>query len=513
MTPQTSLAELVQHVAEKPGISKDALQRLKLEFARSHGLPRFPSDADLLEVAPEHLRGRLEPTLRVKPTRTASGVAVVSVMTAPHACPHGTCTYCPGGPRFGTPQSYTGTEPAAMRAAQFAYDPRAQTRARIEQLHAIGHRTDKVDLIVLGGTFTSLEPRYQEWFIARCFDGLNGFDVEGLAAAHRANESADSRCIGLTVETKPDRFLGPEVEFCVRLGATRVELGVQSTHDDVLLRAHRGHTDADARHATRRAKEAGLKVGYHMMPALPGSDVDRDLESLRAIFDDTDYRPDLLKIYPTLVVRGTALYGLWARGDYRGMTNEEAVELVAKVKAMVPPWVRIHRIQREISAADICAGPTRGDLRNLARARLAARGLRCRCIRCREIGLQRRALSAEEVMLHRTDYDASGGREVFLSFEDPEERTLVGYARLRIGDVTAYVRELKVFGEVVPLREAPHGRWQHRGYGRRLMVECERIARDEFDRPRLYVTSGVGVRGYYRGLGYDRDGPYMARPL
>jgi len=513
MADDPFITAVFERLAGEPKVSKDALQRVKTDLSRKHRLLRLPSDAELLAAAPAARREWLLPWLRVKPTRTASGVAVVSVMTRPRSCPHGTCTYCPGGPRFGTPQSYTGTEPAAMRAAGLAYEPFSQTRARLEQLRAIGHRTDKVDLIVLGGTFTSLEPGYQEWFVARCFDGLNGFPSSGLEAAQAANEVAESRCIGLTVETKPDCFRGPDVDFAMRLGVTRVEFGVQSTHDDVLLRAHRGHTDLDTRRATRAAKGAGLKVGYHMMPGLPGSTPDRDLESFRAIFDEPEYRPDLLKIYPTLVLRDTALYGLWRTGRYRACTDDEAAELLATVKGIVPPWVRIQRIQREISASDIVAGPTRGDLRNVARARLAARGQSCRCIRCREVGLQRRELRGDLVVLHRIDYGASGGLEVFLSFEDRDVTTLVGYARLRIGAERAFVRELKVFGEIVPLREDARGRWQHRGYGRRLMAECETIAREEFDARALYVTSGAGVRGYYRSLGYDRRGPYMVRDL
>ncbi len=512
MSEREVIAELVRRFESNPAPTREEVHRLKIDLTRRAGLPRLPSNADLLAVAGED-RGRAEPWLRTKPGRTASGVAVVSVMTEPHPCPHGTCTFCPGGPRFGTPQSYLGTEPAAMRASQFAYDPFAQTRARLGQLRAIGHSTDKVDLIILGGTFTNLAPGYQEWFVRRCFDGLNGFDALSLGVAQQANEVGAARCIGLTVETKPDWFLGPEVDLALRLGTTRVELGVQSTNDDVLARAHRGHTDADTRQATRRAKEAGLKVGYHVMPGLPGSDLDRDLASLHAIVEDPDYRPDLLKIYPTLVVRGTALYGLWRSGRYRAMTTDEAVDFLATMKAFLPPWIRVHRIQREISAGDIVAGPRRGDLRNLAQARLEERGLRCRCIRCREVGLQRKVLSDESVTLHRTDYDASKGREVFLSYEDPSATALVAYARLRIGETRAYVRELRVVGDVVPVGEAPRGRWQHRGYGRRLMAECERIARDEFGHEVLFVLSGVGVRGYYRGLGYERDGPYMARAL
>jgi len=507
------LDALIGELRGRPPSSKDDMQRLKLRLARTHRLAGLPSDASILAALPPEMRDGIRDVLRVKPARTASGVAVITVMTAPHACPHGVCTYCPGGPRFGTPQSYLGTEPAAMRAAEYGYDPFAQTLARLQALRANGHDTDKVDLIVIGGTFTALEPAYQERFVKGCLDGMNGSVAASLEEAQTANESAEVRCIGLTIETKPDCFLGPEVEASLRLGTTRVELGIQSTHDDVLERVHRGHTDAQSRAAMARAKDAGLKVGAHMMPGLPGADVDRDLESFRVLFDDPAYRPDFLKIYPTLVLPGTALYGLWKSGRYSPLRTEEAVELVARIKVIVPRWCRIQRVQREIGAADIEDGPKRGDLRVLAKERLRRAGLRCRCIRCREVGLREVVPRPEDLSLIREEYESSGGTELFLSIEDRGRDVLVAYARVRLDRAGATVRELKVFGGIVPIHSEAKGRWQHRGFGRRLMGEAERIAREEFSVRRVRVTAGVGVRGYYRALGYDRDGPYMARSL
>jgi elongator complex protein 3 len=414
---------------------------------------------------------------------------------------------------MGTPQSYVGTEPAAERAAEYQYDPGLQTRARIATLQRIGHDTDKVDLIILGGTFTAFEAGYQEWFVKGCFDGLNGFEAFSLTDAQDVNESAAARCIGLTVETKPDCFLGSEVEKTLDLGATRVELGIQSTHDDVLEQVHRGHTDADSRQALSRAKTAGLKVGAHMMPGLPGSDIDRDMESFRTLFEDPAYRPDFLKIYPTLVLPGTALYGLWKSGRYTPLRTDDAVDLIARVKAVVPRWCRIQRVQREIGVPEIAEGAKRGDLRILARERLRAQGLDCHCVRCREVGFRAVPPRPEAITLLRTDYQSSGGLEVFLSLEDPGRDVLVAYARLRIGSGEATVRELRAFGRLVPLHEPAGDRWQHRGFGRGLMVECERIAREEFGMRTMRVTSGVGVRGYYRTLGYGLRRPYMVRSL
>ena len=438
---------------------------------------------------------------------------MVTVMTAPHACPHGVCTFCPGGPHMGTPQSYLGTEPAAQRAAEAEYEPGRQTRRRIAALQRIGHDTDKVDLIILGGTFTAFEAGYQEWFVKGCLDGLNGFTASTLRESQDANESAASRCIGLTVETKPDCFLGSEVERTLDLGTTRVELGIQSTHEDILEQAHRGHTDADSRHALSRAKTAGLKVGAHMMPGLPGSDLDRDLESFRVLFEDPTYRPDFLKIYPTLVLPGTALYGLWKSGRYVPLRTEDAVDLIARVKALVPRWCRIQRVQREIGMPEIADGAKRGDLRILARERLKAQGLDCHCIRCREVGFRQLPPRPEAITMLRTEYESSGGLEVFLSLEDPGRDVLVAYARLRIDRADATVRELKAFGRLVPFHEPARDRWQHRGFGRGLMAECERIAREEFGMRSMRVTSGVGVRGYYRKIGYELRRPYMTRSL
>jgi len=507
------LAAFLAELRERVPTSKDELQQLKRRVARSRGLVGIPSDSDLLGRLPPAFHEELVDLLRVKPARTASGVAVVTVMTAPHACPHGVCTFCPGGPRIGTPQSYLGTEPAARRASAHSYDPGAQTVACLRSLQEIGHPTDKVDLIVLGGTFTSLDRGYQESFVKGCLDAMNGFVSDSIVAAQAANETAAARCIGLTIETKPDCFLGSEVDACLALGTTRVELGIQSTYDDVLEAVHRGHTDSQSRAAMGRAKAAGLKVGAHMMPGLPGSDCDRDFASFRTLFDDPDYRPDFLKIYPTLVLPGTALHGMWKSGRYTPLTTEEAVDLIARVKAIVPRWCRIQRVQREIGAPEIQDGPKKGDLRLLARERLRASGLRCVCVRCREVGFRGIQPRPEALTLLRSDYESSGGHEVFLSFEDPELDVLVAYARLRIDSTSATVRELKVFGPMVRIHEAAHDRWQHRGFGRRLMDECERLAWEGFDARAIRITAGVGVRGYYRNLGYELRAPYMVKQL
>jgi elongator complex protein 3 len=445
--------------------------------------------------------------------RTLSGVAVVAVMTSPASCPHGKCIYCPGGVESGSPQSYTGKEPAARRGASYAFDPYEQVRGRIEQLEAIGHGTDKIDLIVMGGTFTSRPLEYQEEFVKRCFDAMNTHASNTLEEAQQRNEAAPHRCIGMTIETRPDAMDVRQVDASMRLGMTRVEMGAQILDEDILRAVNRGHGLRAVIDGTRAAKRGGLKVCYHLMPGLPGSSKEKDLESFRRMFEDPEFRPDMLKLYPTLVVKGTKLYDMWRAGEYRPYTTEEAVDVLSEMKRMVPPWARIQRIQRDIPVPLIEAGVDKGHLRELIKERMRVRGHQCRCIRCREVGLKGiRDYDPSDVEARSIDYTASGGKEHFISFELPHLDALVGYVRLRTGDgEAAGVRELKVFGRMVPFKRRVDG-YQHRGYGKELLAYAEEAARME-GCTSIRVTSGVGVRPYYASLDYHRDGVYMAKAL
>ncbi|MEE9115379.1 MAG: tRNA uridine(34) 5-carboxymethylaminomethyl modification radical SAM/GNAT enzyme Elp3 [Thermoplasmata archaeon] len=493
----------------------DQLQRAKHQACREYGLKELPTNSEILAVCPEEFRERVLPILRKKPTRTLSGVAVLAIMTEPSPCPHGKCSYCPGGVEFGTPQSYTGREPAALRAMEHDFDPYLQTVNRLEQLVAIGHSVDKVDVIIMGGTFTSFDPEYRSWFVQRCFDGLNGSTSRTLDEAHSMNESADARCIGLTIETRPDCFGEVEVSQSMALGVTRIELGVQSTNDEVLERVNRGHGTSETITATRVSKDNGMKVCYHMMPGLPGADIESDIASFNEIFTNEDYRPDMLKIYPTLVIENTQLYHLWKAGDFVPYHEKEVAELLAEVKGNMPEWVRIQRVQRDIPAPLIVDGVKKGDIRLLAQELLKERGGKCRCIRCREIGrIGVDSVSDNaNIQLKRLEYEASGGMEVFLAFKDDKSGGLIAYCRLRESNGIARVRELKVLGEVVPINQEAGGRWQHQGLGKRLINECERIASDDWEFDLISVTSGVGARGYYRKMGYELDHPYMIKQL
>ena len=499
--------------AVKAGAVKDreGIQRMKIELCGELGLKEVPPNSSILEEVGSEDRGLLEPFLIKKPMRTMSGVAVVAVMTSPHPCPHGKCAYCPGGVDSGSPQSYTGKEPAARRAERNGFDPYLQVKDRIDQLTAIGHKTDKIDLIIMGGTFTSRDRGYQEWFVRRCLDAMNGATSPDLADAKHRNETSEHRCVGLTVETRPDVFGDEQVELAMALGATRAELGVQILDDGILSASKRGHGVKEIIESTRSCKSHGLKVCYHLMPGLPGSDPEKDLECFRRVFDDPDFRPDMLKFYPTLVISGTELFDMWKNGKYTPYDVGTAVELLSKMKSIVPEYARIQRIQRDIPAPQIAAGILKSNIRQLVNDHMEARGTSCRCIRCREVGHTGETLEDPGLIRQNIiEYEASGGTERFVSLEYKD--SLVGYLRLRTdGTDTATVRELKVFGKMTPIGSEGDD-WQHRGFGKELMLEAERLAILNGKR-RIRVTSGIGVREYYRASGYVLEEPYMVKDL
>lgn len=505
-------------------LDRKTLQNAKLKLANELRVgDGIPSNADILAFATPEERERVEPVLRIRPTRSISGVTIVTVQSSPEACPHGKCTYCPGGPEFGTAQSYTGDEPAARRAARHAFDPYDQTAGRLADLVKTGHPIDKVDFIIQGGTFTARDESYQRGFVKRAFDACNGFDSPDLAAAQLANESARSRMIGLTIETKPDWAMPRDVDLSLELGCTRYELGVQTVFDDILRATHRGHTMKETVESFQVVKDAGLKLCAHVMPGQPGSSYEKDLETFRQMFADPRFAPDMLKIYPTLVIAGTTLFKQYRAGRYEPVTEEYCVKLLAEAKAMCPPWMRIQRIDRDIPSPRIEAGVKKLNLRELVHAEMAKRGTRCRCIRCREAGhiANKEDRLPENVELSRAAYPSAGGTEHFLSFEDRAGDIIVGFARYREPSPSAHraevqdaliLRELKVFGTEVPIGEHREGLHQHQGFGTRLVEEGEALARS-LGKSRVVVTAGVGVRNYYRKLGYERLGPYVAKEI
>lgn len=546
--------------------SPAALMQLKRELCRKHGLSEPPDNITILMHAAPAQHRKLK-ALLVKPVRSRSGVAVIAVMTKPISCPHGKCLYCPGGPGsvFGdVPMSYTGKEPSTMRAMRAGYDPYRIVFNRLEQYVAGGHMPDKVELILQGGTFPAFPKRYQEEVVRLCFKAMNDFGrlfflkgtlnlakfkaffalpgaVDDSARAvtvtkhvlaekrrgkstllgeQRKNERAVIRCVGLTIETKPDWGRAKHGNEMLKLGCTRVELGVQSVYDEVLKHTNRGHTLAETRASIAELRDLGFKLNFHYMPGSPGTGFQRlsyeqDLAGMRELFDNPDFRPDMLKLYPCMVMPGTPLEHLHKQGKFDPMRTAEAAQIIAEFKRSVPPYCRIMRVQRDIPTNRTLAGVDRTNLRQHVDAELQKQGITCHCIRCREIGERR----VGKWKINVLRYGAANGVEYFISADTPDDK-LIGFCRMRFpsrslrkeitGD-SALIRELHVYGMAVPIGEAGEAS-QHRGVGKELLREAERIAKKEH-RKKIVVISGVGVRQYYHRLGYRRDGPYMAKAL
>jgi elongator complex protein 3 len=527
--------------------TKDELEKTKLHACREFKLEKFMSNSMILANATPEEKRKIAPVIKKKPTRTISGVAVVAVMCKPHKCPHGRCLYCPESSK--APPSYTGEEPAALRARMFEFHPYRQTYNRLLQLESIGHPLDKVELIVMGGTFPSYFLCYQEWFITQCLRAMNDFGIKNpeekikvksethmdvpedfsyLKDVQQTNETSKVRCIGMTFETRPDYCKVPDVDRMLNMGVTRVELGVQTVYNFIYKRVERGHRVEDVVESARILRDSGIKVAMHLMPGL-FSDFERDMRIFKRVFTDPRFKPDMLKIYPCLVTEGSKIHDMWKRGEYNPYTTEEAVELIAEVKKILPKWVRTMRIQRDIPSPLIEAGVKKSNLGELVYRRLAEEGANCKCIRCREVG-HRAAEGVEthfdDIKLLREDYDAGEGREIFLSFEDVKADVLVGFLRLRmpsekahrveVDDKTALLRELHVYGPMARIGDLGQKQakmWQHMGYGERLLAEAEKIASHEYNKNKLLVISGIGARDYYRKFGYNREGPYMAKKI
>ncbi len=525
--------KIIDAFKTSPSMGASGLAKLKYKASSEANLGRVPRNHEIIKYI--H-RGEewMIPILRGKGVRSASGIYTVAVMTKPAPCPKDEpCSYCPGGPGAGTPQSYLGNEPALMRGVQTCFDPYLQVKYRLGQYSTIGHNPSKVQLIIMGGTFPAADLDYQEWFVCRCLQSMNDYPRTvtharyDLEKAQVRNGSSKVRCIGMTMETRPDWAGRAQIDRMLRLGATLVEMGVQSLDDQILAGVNRGHKTAHVVKASKSLRDSGLKVGYHMMPGLPGSDPSRDLEDLRRIFEDPDFRPDYLKIYPTLVIGGTALHRLWSEGRYTALSTEGAAGIISEAHRSFPKWVRVARIQRDVPAGIIADGVKKSNLREIVDDMLAAKGIRCRCIRCREVGLsaiREGKAEAGKVTLSRETYEAGDGTEEFLSFEIRGRGLLIGFLRLRIPSGEAsrpevmgagLVRELHIYGQQVAVGEKGELGFQHKGYGARLLAEAERLAKEEHGCRRMAVLPGVGVMGYYRAKGYRKalSSPFMVKAL
>ncbi|XP_015273913.1 PREDICTED: elongator complex protein 3 [Gekko japonicus] len=529
-----TIADVIKQLIEAHEQGKDVnLNKIKTKTAAKYGLSAQPRLVDIIAAVPPQYRRMLVPKLKAKPIRTASGIAVVAVMCKPHRCPHinftgNICVYCPGGPdsdfEYST-QSYTGYEPTSMRAIRARYDPYLQTRHRVEQLKQLGHSVDKVEFIVMGGTFMALPEEYRDYFIRNLHDALSGHTSNNVAEAVRYSERSLTKCIGITIETRPDYCLKRHLSDMLLYGCTRLEIGVQSVYEDVARDTNRGHTVKAVCESFHLAKDAGFKVVAHMMPDLPNMGLERDIDQFVEFFENPAFRPDGMKLYPTLVIRGTGLYELWKSGRYKSYPPSTLVDLVARILALVPPWTRVYRVQRDIPMPLVSSGVEHGNLRELALARMKDLGTECRDVRTREVGIQEihHKVRPYQVELIRRDYVANGGWETFLSYEDPEQDILIGLLRLRkcseeifrpeLKGSVSIVRELHVYGSVVPVSSRDPSKFQHQGFGMLLMEEAERIAKEEHGSWKIAVISGVGTRDYYRKIGYELEGPYMVKKL
>jgi elongator complex protein 3 len=513
------LVAILDEIRDAPEMSRRRLSRI----LRRHPLPNgdILSKERLLRgyrqlcaqegqsPAPEIVR-----RLQVKPTRTISGVAPVAVLTEPFPCP-GECIFCPNVERM--PKSYLPDEPGAMRAAAHDFDPYEQTASRIAALTEIGHSVDKVELLILGGTWSYYPKAYQEWFVRRCLDAMNKSEAGSLEEAQRLNESAQHRNVGLVVETRPDLITPEEVRRLRWLGATKVQVGIQSLDDDILALNRRGHTVAETRRAMRLLRLAGFKIVVHWMPNLLGATPESDLRDFRRLWNDPAIRPDELKIYPTALLPDTGLHERWQRGEYQPYAEETLVNLLSHCKTLIPPYCRVNRFMRDIPAPNIVAGVKKSNLRQIVQRHMKQKGLKCRCIRCREV--RGAAIETEDLRLERLDYETDATHECFLQYVTPAGK-LAGFLRLSLPQATppiaeldgcAVIRELHVYGPALRLGIKDDTVPQHAGFGTRLLDESRRITRQEgFDR--LAVIAAIGTRPYYRERGFSSGRLYLFSP-
>ncbi|HEY88751.1 MAG TPA: tRNA uridine(34) 5-carboxymethylaminomethyl modification radical SAM/GNAT enzyme Elp3 [Thermoflexia bacterium] len=461
----------------------------------------------------------IEYQLRGRPVRTISGVAPVAVLTESYPCP-GECIFCPN--QKDAPKSYLDGEPGVLRAIQYGYDPYAQTASRIQSLQATGHSVDKIELLVLGGTWSSYPEEYQEHFLLRCFDAMNEEPSSTLAEALRRNRTAPHRNVGLVIETRPDAITPAEVLRLREQGVTKVQLGVQSLDDQILELNRRGHTVAQTHRAIRLLRRAGFKIVAHWMPNLYGATPGSDLLDFARLWDDPAMRPDELKIYPTALLEGTELYTLWQEGKYQPYAEEDLIELVTQCKLLIQPYCRANRIMRDIPANYIVSGSKKSNLRQIVQQRMEKAGLACRCIRCREIRGHARKQSIERVQLETLHYQTEGTQEYFLQYLTPEKQ-LAGFLRLSLPtaprqelpipeiQMAAMIREVHVYGPAQGLGEQGQG-GQHHGLGTRLLSRAAEIAQAAgFDE--LAVIAAVGTWHYYQERGFKQGELYPIRQL
>lgn len=529
---QVNLEKIVKDLLKKSVKTRDELNSFKREVSQKYKIP-FLDNMDLLSVYHQMKESQsikksatLESLLQKKPIRSLSGIVNVSVLTKPYPCP-GRCIFCPT--QKGAPKSYLKKEPAVQRAVLTNFHPFKQVITRLDALKKTGHPVDKIELRIIGGTWSYYPKNYQTWFLKECFRAANIFNSPrktspisrnySLRKIQRTNERANCRIVGLTVETRPD-FIDPkEIKRMRQLAITRVELGVQSIYDKVLNLNQRDHLVKDTVKATKLLKQAGFKVSYQIMLNLPGSDPKKDLQMVKEIFSNPDFCPDLLKIYPLALVKNTPLYQWYQKKKFKPYDEKELTELLVKIKQVVPFWCRIERVIRDIPSEEIIeGGAKKSNLREIVQRELQKRKKRCRCIRCRQVTSTYN--KKDKLKLLRKDYKASEGREIFLSFETEKRKKLYALLRLRLNKDapfdflknSAIIREVHTYGALAPIGKKIKSP-QHKGLGKKLIEEAERIAKQEFGLNKIYVIAAVGTRDYYRKLGYRLKETYMEKNL
>ncbi|HPV70319.1 MAG TPA: tRNA uridine(34) 5-carboxymethylaminomethyl modification radical SAM/GNAT enzyme Elp3 [Candidatus Magasanikbacteria bacterium] len=525
------LSELIKKLLQEKELTREKIDSLKRLYANEHKAV-FPTTAELLKEYRRLLKlkkiqssSTLEKILQKRSVRTLSGVAIVTVLTKPWPCP-GKCIYCPLEKEM--PKSYLKNEPAAQRAYFNNFNPYNQVFSRLKMLYNNGHPTDKVELIVKGGSWNSYSWSYQRWFIKECFRACNNFPQQtkpklnlgsdqDLLKQQKTNEKAGSRIVGLTLETRPDLITLKTITQMRLLGCTRIELGVQHTDDKILNLTKRGHTLEQAKQAARLLRRYGFKLDFHLMPQLPGTTPTKDYQMIKQIFSDPDLKPDMIKIYPCSVVKHSELYTWFKKGLFKPYADKKLIEMLIKVKSqLIPRYCRISRLIRDIPATEIIAGNKVTNLRETIQKTMKRKGLLCSCLRCREIGhhpeLKNKTLPLK---IFIDQYSASKGQEYFLSFEDAKRQTVYGFCRLRIdpeGFFPAFIRELHVYGQLVEIGRQQKDASQHLGLGKKLIAAAEKICREN-DVKQLAIISGVGVRGYYKKLGYHLQKTYLVKKI
>lgn len=536
-----------QIIKENPQTAEEFLE-FKREFFNKYKLKQV-SNTELLELYNKLAKKQLHPNskmtdiLKKRKIRTLSGVAPIAVLTKSFGCP-GECAYCPTEARM--PKSYLSNEPAVMRAVLCNFNPYKQVSVRIQSLLANGHEVDKIELIVMGGTWSSFSEKYKYWYITECFkaannygkkvktdesDNFSKFKIADLKKAlkkeQKKNEKATYKIVGLTLETRPDFINIKEVLEMRDLGCTRVELGVQAVDDKILTLNKRGHDVQSIVDATKLLKMAGFKICYHLMPNLPGATPKKDFEMLKEVFYNERFVPDHIKIYPCVVVKGAEIYEWWKAGKYKPYADKQLIDLLVKAKKIIPYYIRIIRLIRDIPTTSIEAGNKVSNLRQTLQSQLHSEGLSCRCIRCREPRDQKITMGEEKLFIEK--YKALGGMEYFLSFETADRKTILAFLRLRVPENStdsfyknfpelagaSLIRELHTYGKLIPVIVGDKKKSdvvQHQGFGKRLMVEAEKITQEN-NLNKIAVIAGIGVREYYKKLGYRLDGTYMTKSL